>query len=272
MQTTWIRIRNVTLSIVFTLGVLFFSSCTSMGVRKSADIEGAPISYVYTENCGPTVVFEAGWGGGLEAWKAVFKDVAVYTAAVAYTRSTKVNAEGIRSAEDVACALKALLETINTPKPYVLVGHSLGGLYVLRFAKLFPEDVVGVILVDGVAKGFVDDCQDAGLNCFPSESEIAKLPNHQAAEARGFEETEKQTPTPEELGDMPITVMAATEHGPKQAIWLRFQKEFADRLQNGRLVVAEGSNHNVQEDAPELVLREIRLMVDRVVGNGEVLE
>ncbi len=60
---------------------------------------------------------------------------------------------------------------------------------------------------------------------------------------------------------MPITVIAATEHSTKQAIWLRFQKEFAQELENGRYVQADGSSHCIQCDRPELVVREIRLMV-----------
>ena len=65
---------------VFAFSMIFLVSCSSMGVRKSVLIEDVPISYVYTENSGPTVVFEAGGARGtLKTWKPVYKDVAEYT-------------------------------------------------------------------------------------------------------------------------------------------------------------------------------------------------
>jgi pimeloyl-ACP methyl ester carboxylesterase len=235
---------------------------------KSVNIEGGPVSYVFSENGGPTVVFDAGGGGTLNDWRRVYNDVAEYTSVVAYTRSTRAKAGDKITGKDAAFTLKTLLEEIKAPKPYVLVGHSLGGMYVRCFAKFYPEDVSGVVLVDSVPKGFRKEAVRLGKDFFPAS--LDGIPAHLQAELRGWEETDEQLPTSAEWGQMPITRIVADKvaagYEKLQPSWLRFQKEFIEGLPNGRLVEAHGSGHYVQFDAPEIVLREIRLMVDKTVA------
>ena len=53
-----------------------------------------------------------------------------------------------RTAPEAVADLHTLLHAAGVPGPYVLVGHSLGGLFVRLYASTYPEDVVGLILVD----------------------------------------------------------------------------------------------------------------------------
>jgi pimeloyl-ACP methyl ester carboxylesterase len=53
-----------------------------------------------------------------------------------------------RSAEAVARELKAVLQGVGAPKPFLLVGHSLGAFYARRYAQLFPDEVGGLLLLD----------------------------------------------------------------------------------------------------------------------------
>ncbi len=263
-----ITIRSVFRVTTVVLSMLFLASCSSMPASKSVDIEGRAVSYVFSDNSGPTVVFDAGGGRGLDDCKRVFNDVAENTAVVAYTRSRKAAAGDSRTGEDAAYTLKALLEKIEAPKPYVLVGHSLGGMYVRCFAKMFPEDVAGVVLLDSIPKGFISEARRLGIEIIPTN--IKPFPAYMQAEFRGIEETDEQLPTPTELGDMPITLILATKrekgYEKLQAPWLRFQEEFIEGLPNGRLVVAHGSGHDLQLEAPKIVLREIQLMVAKTVA------
>ncbi len=61
-----------------------------------------------------------------------------------------------RSAEQIARELHALLATLQIAPPYVLVGHSAGGLYVRVFAHLYPQEIAGLILVDPATEDFYD--------------------------------------------------------------------------------------------------------------------
>jgi len=100
---------------------------------------------------GPTVIFESGIAATSQNWLRVQEAVAGYTRAVSYDRdglgwSSACTSE--RTPSNIARELRELLQRANIPGPYLLVGHSFGGLVVRRYAALYPDDVVGVVLVD----------------------------------------------------------------------------------------------------------------------------
>ena len=103
------------------------------------------------ENAGPgtpVVVFEAGGGQNLTTWRSVFEDVADFAAVVAYDRAGRGGSEPDRERQTprhVAENLHALLEELGAEPPYVLVGHSFGGLVIRMFTGMYPEDVSGVV-------------------------------------------------------------------------------------------------------------------------------
>ncbi len=101
----------------------------------------------------PVVVFENGARLTLDTWgpvvDAVSRDATVLTHNRAgYGRSDP--ADGPRSGEAVVEELRALLAAKGLKPPYVLVGHSLGGLYMQWFARRHPQEVQALVLVDSV--------------------------------------------------------------------------------------------------------------------------
>ena len=99
----------------------------------------------------PTVVFESGMGWTGEYWLPLLEELAVRARVVSYDRaglgaSTAKPSSLLPTA--VAGRLRAALEAGGFTPPYVLVGHSLGGLHVRAFAYQWPEEVVGLVLVD----------------------------------------------------------------------------------------------------------------------------
>ena len=96
------------------------------------------------ENAGPAapvVVFEAGGTQGLTTWRSVFQDVAEFAAVVAYDRAGTHGSESdgeLPTPRHVAENLHTLLEQVGAEPPYVLVGHSLGGLYIRMFTGMYP--------------------------------------------------------------------------------------------------------------------------------------
>ncbi|HVD53617.1 MAG TPA: alpha/beta hydrolase [Propionibacteriaceae bacterium] len=99
----------------------------------------------------PAVVFVPGAGSvGLD-FLLVHEQVAQFTTSVLYDRAGTGWSDDThlpRSADEVTDELRALLRGVEIPAPYLLVGHSLGGVYVQRFAQRFPREVAGLLLLD----------------------------------------------------------------------------------------------------------------------------
>src|SRR5258706_15002010 len=101
----------------------------------------------------PTVVLEQGLGGTSPAWALIQPEVAKVTRVCAYDRaglgwSDPAPAGTPRDGKQVAEELHTLLQKANISGPYVMVGHSFGGLYTLFFAHQYSKEVVGVVLLE----------------------------------------------------------------------------------------------------------------------------
>lgn len=102
---------------------------------------------------GPSVIFESGIGATSQNWARVQGSVSEFAHTVSYDRlglgwSTPAVSERIPS--KVVEELRAMLQAAGIAPPYLLVGHSFGGLVVRYFAAEYPDEVVGAILVDAM--------------------------------------------------------------------------------------------------------------------------
>lgn len=107
----------------------------------------------------PTVVLESGLGGSSTLWSRVVADVSPTTRVCAYDRAGQGwsdSAESPRDADAIAADLRLLLEGAGEAGPYVLVGHSAGGPYVMTFAARDPGAVAGMVLLDATDPYGVD--------------------------------------------------------------------------------------------------------------------
>jgi pimeloyl-ACP methyl ester carboxylesterase len=108
---------------------------------------------------GPAVVFLPGAGlVGLDFFN-IHREIAGSTTSVIYDRAATGWSEVTalpRTAAAVASELRDLLAAADVPPPYVLVGLSLGGAYVRRFAQLFPDQVAGLLFLDPAHEGYAD--------------------------------------------------------------------------------------------------------------------
>lgn len=103
------------------------------------------------ENEGPVVLLENGLGDKLEVWDAVQPAVAAFAPVVAYDRGGVGGSQpgpNPRSARMCADEAREMLQKLGFEPPYVLVGHSIGGLFVRFFAMEYPDEVAAIVLVD----------------------------------------------------------------------------------------------------------------------------
>ena len=108
----------------------------------------------------PTVILQPGGGDFSSVMGWIAPAVAAQTRVCVYDRAGRgwsEPADGAQDATQIAADLHALLQRGNVPGPYVLAGHSFGGLYELTHANLYPADVAGMVLIDSTNPATVAD-------------------------------------------------------------------------------------------------------------------
>ena len=132
---------------------------------KMIDVGGHSL-YCYAKGeGGPTVVFEPGFPGTHLNWiyGDVFKELSEHTTVVAYNRAGQLwseRGENEKSAENISMELHQMLENGGFEKPYILIGHSIAGIYLRPFAHDYPEDILGIILLDPSHPNQMVDCPE----------------------------------------------------------------------------------------------------------------
>jgi pimeloyl-ACP methyl ester carboxylesterase len=99
----------------------------------------------------PLIVLESGLGEDASAWSHVFGELAARSRTLAYSRpgfGRSTAAMTARTAKIEARELRDLLLALNAEPPFLLVGHSWGGLIVEAFANAYPEEMCGLVLLD----------------------------------------------------------------------------------------------------------------------------
>lgn len=122
------------------------------------DVGGHRLHLSCTGSGSPTVVLEPGAGGTSSDLGLITQAVARDTRVCVYDRAGRGWSEPANTPQDaaqVATDLHTLLHQGNVPGPYVLAGHSFGGLYTLTFAARYPGEVAGMVLVDSTAPASV---------------------------------------------------------------------------------------------------------------------
>jgi len=117
------------------------------------DVGGYKLHINCTGEGSPTVILESGWVESSSTWLLIQPEIAKTTRVCSYDRAGygwSNPSPHPRTATWRADELHTLLVNANVPGPYVLVGHSLGGMLVRVYAYTYPDEVVGMVLVDSM--------------------------------------------------------------------------------------------------------------------------
>lgn len=117
-------------------------------------VDGHQLRLECTGSGSPTVVLEPGAGGTSASMGRIAPVIAAQTRTCVYDRAGRGGSEPAASVQDgaqIATDLHTLLHRAGVQGPYVLAGHSFGGLYVRTFAAHYPDEVAGLVLLDSTA-------------------------------------------------------------------------------------------------------------------------
>lgn len=277
-------------------------------LSRRVAIPGGRKLYIECRGSGrPTVVLEAGTGDLGTLWSdppvghgpAILPAVARFTRVCAYDRpgtyllpDTLSRSDAVampRSAADIVRDLRALLRAAGVPGPYVLVGHSFGGMTSRLHATTDPSNVAGLVSIDAQNEDFVaaygkllspeqylaavlDPAPPAGLEHY---ADVERL----ALEVSAAQMRQAQADTP--LRRMPLVVLSHSRDLPNpfgfppdwpiaalEEAFQASQDMLAGLVPSARHVVATRSGHYIQLEQPELVVDAIRWVVKRARKTG----
>jgi pimeloyl-ACP methyl ester carboxylesterase len=223
-----------------------------------------------------TVILEAGLGDTLAVWKDIQPQIAAHcTRTVSYTRAGYPGsdpADGPRDSETIVKELREELGRRNIHPPYVLVGHSLGGLYMQYFARNFPAEVTGLLLIDSTHwdQHMVID-QGANQQYMGVREVHLFMPLIMRQELKFSMQAGEQVHASPTVADIRTIVLSSTV-APKNstpetlARAAQLQGEIASDFQGSRHVFVTGATHYIQRDKPEVVINAAR----ELAGCGEL--
>ena len=139
-----------------TVGAAADASSSSMPGRL-VDVGGHRLHLNCTGTGSPTVVLEAGGGAMAATLGWITPAVARDTTICVYDRAGRGWSEDADAPQDalaISTDLHTLLHRAGVPGPYVLAGHSFGGLYTLTFAANHPDEVAGMVLIDSTSPDY----------------------------------------------------------------------------------------------------------------------
>jgi pimeloyl-ACP methyl ester carboxylesterase len=135
----------------FVLTLVLLSGCASLPNSALDKIDNRNIEVALTRHNTIPVVFENGLGGRKEYWKDVLPEISKDSSTFAYNRPGYGKSDPVSTPRDgshIVDELRTLLRAKGLNPPYILVGHSLGGLYMQLFARRYPGEVSALVLVD----------------------------------------------------------------------------------------------------------------------------
>jgi pimeloyl-ACP methyl ester carboxylesterase len=210
----------------------------------------------------PTVVLEAGLGGSGANWLDVQRPASKTTRVCVYDRAGRFRSDrrpgDSATTEVVARELHSLLASAGVPRPYVLGGHSIGGLTMRYFTLRFPDEVVGLVMVD---------------SSYEAQFTIGDPVVSSRGETIDVGAASQELLRSSDLGSRSLIVL---EHGVPfgpddfggdrpppgiETVWRAFQKRIAQMSTNSRLVIARRAGHGIPRDQPRIVVEAIRQVV-----------
>jgi CubicO group peptidase (beta-lactamase class C family) len=250
----------------------------------------------------PTVILESGYRNDAAIWRAplepgmttVFPQVATFTRVCAYDRpGTFLDANHLsrstavpmpRTARDLVSDLHALLHAAHVPGPYVLAAHSFGGIFARLYASTYPDEVVGMVLVDALSEKVRSGLTPGQWKLYvnfgftkPTPG-LEKYKDIETLDVNASLDQIEKAATAQPLRPIPLFVLTQGQPfdlSPWQPLpadfpaalnraWHAGQDGLATLAPNAKHRIATKSSHYIQIQEPQLVIDAIKQVVAAV--------
>lgn len=249
------------------MAACLLSGCGTVQTTATVSVSGQRVAYALAGQTMPTVVFQAGLGDGKRTWASVLPAIERGSQVFAYDRpgyGGSASMSGKRDPCTIATEERSILQAAGIRPPYVLVGHSIGGLYQYVFAKLYPGEVAGLVLIDPTHP----DQWKTMLREVPKTATVLKTVGRAIFNSTEQREFDDQDACLERIDmarslDVPARVLLSTEISPLaspefETMARRLFQDWGRLLGTSQLKSVTGSGHYIQEERPQAVIDAVR--------------
>lgn len=225
---------------------------------------------------GKTIVLISGAGVPMTSWDKVSPKLLSLGNVFSYNRlgcgkSTKPSCS--QSGLTIVSTLKKILEKLNLEPPYLFVGHSVGGLYANLYARLFPNEVFAIVLIDSSHPEQEERLEQyisplMATFRWLSQKWDKLFDTNKFSEILSFENTKKEISDAGNFPRIPLTVITGGKPPPRLLVsslafntHLNNQQELAQLSPLGKKIIAKNSGHFVQFSEPKIIIEEIKKLV-----------
>jgi pimeloyl-ACP methyl ester carboxylesterase len=222
------------------------------------------------------VILESGLGDTLDIWKDIQPHIATHcTRTVSYTRAGYLGSDpatGPRDSATIVNELRAELDKRNIRPPYVLVGHSLGGLYMQYFARNYPDEVSGLLLVDSTHWDQHMVIDALANKPYSSHREVTLfmpwIMRRELTDSAQAGMQVRESPGAEHVRTIVLSSTRPPKNGTPETIAraMQLQDEIAADFPGARHIFVNGAGHYIQRDQPSVVINAAR----ELAGCGEL--
>lgn len=237
------------------------------------------IRYCLSGSGRPSILLFSGAGVSLEGWQPLYPAIERLGTVLAWNRFGMQGSDPPREPQSGAVVLgtlRELLRCTGLPAPYVLVGHSLGGLFANLFARLYPEETAGVLFVEATHPGDGEMLKKHENQLVRALGKLLALPQvlfqkNVHSELECADETAREV---ELAGPFPPVPVRVVTGGLTPRSWLlspaaigakrAHQQELARLSPLGEQLIAQESGHFPQLTQPRLVVAALAQLLEVV--------
>ncbi|MDE0107977.1 MAG: alpha/beta hydrolase [Bryobacterales bacterium] len=297
---------GVVFGVVATTGYQALSSHISLRNNpppgRLVELDGRNVHLLCAGEGSPTVILEAGLPASSLTWMSVFSEIAELTRVCTYDRpgyGWSQSTDSTRTVETIAQELRMVLQRADISPPYILAGHSFGGLVMQLYAMRFPNDFVGMVLVDSSHPGQAHrtlDLREIDTISFamktlgpigivrllfpvpagnPESRDISVREQERELlmtnrtlrtairEMSGLRESLRQVAeSAVDLGSKPLVVLSQGQRRAES--WQAMQEDLSRLSTNSEWQVVVGAGHFIQHDQPDVIVEAVRRVLERM--------
>lgn len=222
-----------------------------------------------------TVIMESGFGRDLNVWRQVAPQLARSARVLTYSRAGHGKSDPRPGLPTIAARtdeLEQLVASAGRAPPFVLVGHSYGGLLIRSFAARHPEQVAGMVFVDPSDEGFTIALRKLDAAAVARDDQLTEqfMPPKFHPELKQVQAVldSGKLPFSGALPDVPVAVLTSMQRREKPQlfletpaavqVWRGLHERFFRTFGNGSHVVTSESGHNIHQEQPQLVVAAVQ--------------